>query len=59
MFSLYYGRQLRYDNATGNIVEVRENGEDGPAISNREVVEGYLGSMELGSLSAEFESSSQ
>ena len=42
LFSLYYGRQLRYDNETGNIYEVQEDGSDGAALTNREVVEGHV-----------------
>ncbi len=29
LLGLYYGKNLRYDNATGNIIEVQEDGSDG------------------------------
>jgi len=53
----YYGKNLRYDNETGNIYEVIEDGED-RVLTNREVAWAYVWSMELWSLSAEYESGS-
>jgi len=61
LLNMFDGRNFVYNSETGLWEEKPEWSEEwsGSYLTNREVVDGYLGSMELGSLSAEFESSSQ
>lgn len=56
--SFQLGIKLRYDPETRKIVRVTEDESNWSAFTNREVVGGYVWSMELWSLSSEYESGS-
>ena len=52
-------KNFQYNPSTGQWEDMPEGGGAGSPATNRDVMNAYTGSMELGSLSAEFESSSQ